>query len=212
MGLPASGKTTLAESLAARLGLVHLSSDRVRKELAGLSATARQRHAFGEGLYDPSTTRRTYRAMVRRAGQWLRRGRSVVLDATYGNPDERAAVQRLGDRLGVRVVPLVAEADEEVILHRMRQRETQSGVTSDARVELWPKLRDAFVEPTEMPNVVHVSTAGSSADAAARAIAALFRMTEPLPAELTSFVGRDDLVAELQRLLAERPPPPGCSP
>ena len=173
MGLPGSGKTTLAEALAARLGLVHISSDRLRKELAGLAATTPQREAFGAGVYDPAMTRRTYQAMVRRAGQWLRRGRSVVLDATYGNPDERAAVRRLAGRLGVRLVPLLADVEERVILDRMRIRETQSGVTSDARVELWPRLRDAFVPPTEMAETVRVSTAGTVAEVAARAIAAL---------------------------------------
>ena len=39
MGLPATGKTTLARALAGQLGLVHLSSDVVRKQLAGLRAT-----------------------------------------------------------------------------------------------------------------------------------------------------------------------------
>ena len=37
MGLPASGKTTLAQALVGRLGLVHISSDVVRKELAHLA-------------------------------------------------------------------------------------------------------------------------------------------------------------------------------
>ena len=39
MGLPASGKTTLARALAGRLALVHLSSDVVRKHLAGMRTT-----------------------------------------------------------------------------------------------------------------------------------------------------------------------------
>ncbi|WP_308411731.1 AAA family ATPase [Mycobacterium avium] len=41
MGLPASGKTTLARALAGRLGLVHLSSDVARKRMAGIPPTRR---------------------------------------------------------------------------------------------------------------------------------------------------------------------------
>ena len=50
MGLPASGKTTLAQALVGRLGLVHISSDVVRKELAHLAPGEPRREAFGEGL------------------------------------------------------------------------------------------------------------------------------------------------------------------
>ena len=37
-GLPGTGKTTLAGALADRLGFTVLSSDRIRKELAGIPA------------------------------------------------------------------------------------------------------------------------------------------------------------------------------
>jgi hypothetical protein len=95
MGLPASGKTTLAKGLARNLGLVHLSSDVMRKKLAGLNPTERRREAFGQGIYGASLTRRTYAALRYRAAQWLRRGYSVVVDATFGQAAERAAIQRV---------------------------------------------------------------------------------------------------------------------
>src|SRR5438876_6492119 len=101
MGLPGSGKTSLASALADRLGLVHLSSDVVRKELTGTPLTQRPpTEEFRRDLYSPMLTRRTYAVMRRRAARALRQGRSVVLDATYGNPVERAAVVRLARRIG----------------------------------------------------------------------------------------------------------------
>src|SRR5207302_11481918 len=63
MGLPASGKTTLASALAGRLGLVHLSSDVVRKELAGMRPNERRPETFRVGLYSPAMTARTYAAL-----------------------------------------------------------------------------------------------------------------------------------------------------
>ena len=47
MGPPASGKTTVAAGLALWLGLVHLSSDLVRKELAGVSPSGGMRSRRG---------------------------------------------------------------------------------------------------------------------------------------------------------------------
>ena len=175
MGPPASGKTSLAAALAGRLGLVHLSSDVVRKALAGLGTTERRRDAFGQGLYRPAMTRRTYAALVRRAGRWLRRGRPVVLDATYGSPEQRAAVRRLASRTGAHLVVFVCRAKDSVLRRRLAAREIDGAGVSDARVELWPELRAAFIEPTELPEVASVSTAGPPGTAVAQAMAVLAR-------------------------------------
>jgi aminoglycoside phosphotransferase family enzyme/predicted kinase len=173
MGLPASGKTSLARTLAGRLGLLHLSSDVVRKELAGLRPTDRAGGAFGEGLYDPAMTRRTYAALRRRAARWLRSGHSVVLDATFGSVAERAAVRRLAERSRARLVILVCTTDEATTLARLRAREGDPTVESDARLAQWPALRAAFVPPDELPEAVTIDTTASIGDAADQALAAL---------------------------------------
>jgi uncharacterized protein len=170
MGMPATGKTTLAHALATRLGLVHLSSDRVRKELAGIAPTARHTGAYNAGIYRPEMTRRTYTTLHRRAGRWLRRGQSVVLDATYGNPKERAAVQRLARRTGMRLVVFVCEADEATIRARLAARATDAGVVSDAGLTHWPALRDAFADPADMPQAVRLDMTPPEADVLDRAL------------------------------------------
>lgn len=144
MGLPASGKTTLARALAGRLGLVHLSSDVARKRMAGIPPTRRGSDEFGSGLYDPAMTRNTYAALRRDAARWLRRGRGVVVDATFGNPGERAQLRQLAHRLGVDLHVVLCDADDDTLIARLKRRATEQGVVSDARIELWPQLRAAF--------------------------------------------------------------------
>jgi predicted kinase len=174
MGRPASGKTSLARALAGRFGLVHLSSDQVRKELAGLEPTQRVAEGFDRGLYAPAARRRTYAVLRRRAAQWLRRGRSVVLDATYGKPTERAAVVRLAHRLRARLVPLVCRADEATLLARLAARAGDPENVSDARPELWPELRSAYREPTELRGVIDLDTGEQVEKVLERAAAALY--------------------------------------
>jgi aminoglycoside phosphotransferase family enzyme/predicted kinase len=182
MGLPASGKTTLAHALAGRLAMVHLSSDVARKELAGLRpyATPAGRDApFGQGLYAPAMTRRTYAVLLRRAAVWLRRGRSAVLDATFGTPDERAAVRRLAARLDVPLVTVVCCVPDEVARRRLRARERRGTEASDARLALWPQLRRAFVHPDEMPGVAEIRTDTPLDDCVERVLAALGTAPKP---------------------------------
>lgn len=173
MGLPASGKTTLAAALARRMGLVHLSSDVVRKALAGLPPTARHRVPFGQGLYGPAMTRRTYAALRRAAGRWLRAGRSVVIDATFGDPRERAALRALAARTGARLVVLHCTADEAILKARLGQREQEPHAVSDARLALWPELRAAFTPPDEMTEARAVDTSASPQDMADRVVTML---------------------------------------
>jgi aminoglycoside phosphotransferase family enzyme/predicted kinase len=161
MGLPASGKTTLARGLAARLGLVHLSSDLMRKELAGVRPTEHRGDAFGQGLYDPTMTQRTYGQLRRHASRWLRRGRSAVLDATFGSLTERARVQQLARRVGAPLRVLLCRADDATLKARLAARATERGVVSDARLEQWPQLRAAFKAPNELDVVLEIDASGT---------------------------------------------------
>jgi uncharacterized protein len=104
-------------------------------------------------------TRRTYDALERRAARWLRKGQSVVVDATYGQPAERAALRQVARRTGARLVVVVCQADEAVLRSRLAAREVDPNRVSDARLELWPALRAAFSPPTELGDVLTVDTA-----------------------------------------------------
>jgi predicted kinase len=158
MGLPASGKSTLARALAGRLAMVHLSSDVVRKRMAGLNPTSHGGDQFGRGLYTSTMTRRTYNALRRKAARSLRRGQSVVLDATYGQRRERAEIRHLARRTGARLVVFECHAGDDVLLARLAAREGDAETTSDARLDLWPALRGAYTEPSEVTCAMRVDT------------------------------------------------------
>lgn len=156
MGLPGSGKTTLASALAGRLGMVHISSDVVRKGLSGMRLTERPNEETRAAVYSPTMTRRTYADVRRRAARWLRRGRSVVLDATYGNPVERAAVARLARQQGMRLFVFVCVVDEATARARLAARAHDPHTVSDARLDHWPALRAAFSDPAELPDAIRL--------------------------------------------------------
>lgn len=86
-GLPAAGKSTAAGLVADRLGAVLLSSDHIRKELAGISPLSTATEDYRHGIYDHDHTERTYRELLHRAVKLLGLGESVVLDASWTDAD-----------------------------------------------------------------------------------------------------------------------------
>ncbi|UCF88951.1 MAG: AAA family ATPase, partial [bacterium] len=75
-GLMGSGKSTLARALKERLDFIILSSDVVRKELAGMDPTATRHVPFGEDIYSRDFGARTYKRLHERATEHLKRGQS----------------------------------------------------------------------------------------------------------------------------------------
>ncbi len=82
-GLPGTGKSSLAKHLAEREGFIVLSSDAVRKELSGSSFDSKPGTAYEKGIYKPEWTEKTYDNLLLRAGEALRRGERVLVDASF---------------------------------------------------------------------------------------------------------------------------------
>jgi uncharacterized protein len=150
-GLPASGKTTLARALATRLGLMHLSTDVVRKRRASLVATDPASSPFRSGIYSEDSTRKTYAALRRRARTWLRRGVSVVLDGTFGDRKQRSLVRQLADREGARFLLVQTVCDEESARLRVEKREIDPARVSDADWDVRQQLVRVYQPPSEIP-------------------------------------------------------------
>ena len=128
-GVGGSGKSTLAAELSRRTGLPHLSSDRVRKELAAISPDM---HGTPK-LYTPEHTRRTYRALATQATATLEHGGGVIVDATFQRREQRAL---LAD-MGARTLWIECTAPERVLRRRGAVREQAPEHGSDAT---WPVI------------------------------------------------------------------------
>ncbi len=176
-GLPATGKSTVAGSLAGRIGAAYLSSDIVRKQLAGLDPRARSGEEFRAGLYAPEMTERTYAELRRRAGEQLALGRPVVLDAMHGREAERDAARTLAAEHAVPHLVAELRLDDDQARTRIAGREADPLRTSDATWEVYTAQRDRFeaVGAAEGPHLVLDATRapGALARAIAEALAEL---------------------------------------
>jgi aminoglycoside phosphotransferase family enzyme/predicted kinase len=145
------GKSTVAAALAEAGGCVLLSSDRMRKALAGLRPEARAAAPPGAGLYTADWSDRTYAALLEHAAPVLRAGRSVVLDATWAERRRRSAARELAHRLGARSSLVRVECSEATALARVRGRSERGEDPSDAGPEQVPASRARFEPETDWP-------------------------------------------------------------
>ena len=121
-GLPGSGKSALANAVAGRLGFTVLSSDRIRKELAGLPAEASARALDGSGIYTDEWTERTYAELLHRAAILLAHGESVIADASFASARQRAAAAAAAADVSADLVRLRCTAPGDLAAQRMSAR------------------------------------------------------------------------------------------
>jgi len=169
-GHVASGKSSLAEFVAGESGWRFLSSDRIRKSLAGVKPNYRGTAAERGTLYSGELTQRVYGALFSGASEQVKAGDSVILDATFSRQADREALARVAAAVGAELIWTFADADEEIRRKRLRDRASRRDVISDAREEDLQLLAARFEAPDELPAsaLIRINT-GTSFEASQRA-------------------------------------------
>lgn len=134
-GLSGSGKTTYALEVAPQIGrapgAVVVRSDVERKRMAGVALEDR----MPAGSYTPESSIKVYAAMLGRAEQALRAGQSVVLDAVFAKPEERASAEALARKVGVPFEGTWLDIPKDVAQARVAARTADASDATPAVVE-----------------------------------------------------------------------------
>jgi uncharacterized protein len=147
-GVAASGKTTLARRVESISAWTRLSSDVIRKELAGLDPRARGRAEH----YSDAFTTTTYRELGRRAGIELRRSGGVIVDATFHRREARTTFLRELDAGDANFLFVECHAPSEVLAARAGARESDPSRVSDAGPEIVRRQLDEWEALSELPS------------------------------------------------------------
>lgn len=156
-GLPGTGKSTLAQSLHEVTGWPVLSSDVLRKRLAGMEPDENARASFGEGLYSAGGRATTYSELLSEAEATLSAGFSVVLDASWLRNVWREAARQVAAKLGTDLIEIRCVAPTSVATRRMVERRGPDRHGSDATPEIAELMAEA-IEPWCEAAVIDTST------------------------------------------------------
>jgi aminoglycoside phosphotransferase family enzyme/predicted kinase len=159
-GTPATGKTTLSGKLADHLGAVLLSSDRIRKELAGLDPETSAATDYQQGIYTPGWTDRTYTELLHRARELLERGENVVLDASWTRAPHRDAVRTLATTTHSALLELCCAASADTIAARLTRRKPGASDADQLIATALSTATDPWPEATVIVTDRHPDTSG----------------------------------------------------
>lgn len=183
-GAPGSGKSSLARALQQADSFAQevsgeprfalLRSDVIRKELAGMKPEERSGSPLGGGIYTSEFTGKTYDEMLRRAGDHLAMGLSVVMDATFADAALRKAAADTAEAHDAGLVELRCEAPAEIREARIRERTATAADPSEADEYVARAIAARF---DDWPTAVRVDTSGSHDASLHFAVGAIERIT-----------------------------------
>ena len=153
-GLPATGKSSLAQAVAKALSIALFQSDRIRKEQQPDSHE--QVVPFGQGLYRREMRHRVYARLLALAQKTLKTGRSVCLDGTYSRRKWRDEALQLASDLDTNLVFVECVSEEETIRSRLKKRGKEFSL-SDARLEHFTQMLADFEPVTELWEDMHLT-------------------------------------------------------
>jgi predicted kinase len=109
-GLPGTGKSYFCAKLVERLSFVILESDALRKEL------------FPSPSYSPEESGRLFRALHLLIERLLKKGISLILDATNLSERYRERLYNIADQVEAKLILVRVEAPQEVVHERLQVR------------------------------------------------------------------------------------------
>jgi aminoglycoside phosphotransferase family enzyme/predicted kinase len=171
-GLPGTGKSVLAQGLAANASFTVIRSDVVRKELAGLLSDAPTPPELRESLYTRTWSDRTYAECLERAGRLIFAGQRVIVDANFRAERQRRPFLDAAMQWAVPSVILLCEADPLTVQQRLDSRGER---VSDADWSVYRRLAAGWETIASRPvlGLYRVSTEGSRDQSLSRAMDAL---------------------------------------
>ena len=128
-GLPGTGQSYFCSRLAERLPFIILESDALRKAL------------FPSPSYSPQESSRLFGAVRLLVERLLKKGNSLILDATNLSERHREYLYSIADRLGVKLVLVRVEAPSWVVYERLKAGRGNLGSKSDADWVIYQRMK-----------------------------------------------------------------------
>jgi len=145
-GLPASGKTFLADELAKEFGCVHFNTDIVRKQF------------IEKPDYSDKEKRLVYKKMLELSAKELEKGNCIILDGTFYRETMRKKAGELAKKYLDTAVFIELTVTDSEAKRRISERARKKKSPSDATFPVYLKLKKRFQKLKEEHMVIDSET------------------------------------------------------
>ncbi len=157
-GLTATGKSTLVTAIKGAGSMKVISTDAVRRKIFNIAEGEHRRGEFGKDIYTEDSVAKVYEAVFKEAAEWLRLGRSVILDATFSKKKYLQHARAVAENNKALCFVIECVASDESVKARMAKRLTEKNSLSDATYETYKEMKKSF-EPIE-GDCIRINTDG----------------------------------------------------
>jgi predicted kinase len=150
-GMIASGKSMLAQAFSKAHTIVCFNTDRVRKELAGVSPESNCKAGLNSGIYTKEFSLQTYGVLLENAREQLKiHERPVILDGSYSTRIERERVRKLAQEINVDAVFILCRCSDQEVKRRLAIRAKDPKAVSDGNWNIYLAQKQSFEFPDEL--------------------------------------------------------------
>ncbi len=146
-GLSGSGKSLVAKLISENFNYEWIRSDAIRKSIMGIPTDVEAKAEFEKGIYTKEITFLVYNLMMILGRECIKKGKGVVLDATFIEEWQRNLVTKNFNNY----VFLHTVAPEEVIRKRLESRRD----ISDADYSVYLKQKEKW---KDIPGAIKINT------------------------------------------------------
>lgn len=175
MGFSGTGKTSVAQVLKDKSGIEVLRSDVIRKEI--LQNLKESTGVWNAGMYSQKNRALVYGKMFEEAREFLSSGRSVCLDASFLDAEQRRRLLTLKEETDANLLAVECRCDEDVVQRRLRGRREEGTDPSDADFSIYQNQKANFRGWDPIPPVqrFYVDTTHGTEDAEISMLAAFVK-------------------------------------
>ena len=154
-GLMGSGKSYQARTLSKIIGAEVIRTDLLRKKLLNIDPTLSRREDFGQGIYSDESSRQTYKKVYELAAEHIKKGKPVIIDASFKKQTERQKAYALAKNLSVPFYIIECYCPDDITRKRLDKRMKENDNISDGRWEIFHEQKADFETINEFADEFH---------------------------------------------------------
>ena len=147
-GLQGVGKSKVARFITDKRGFLLLRTDEISEEAVGEPTYTE------EGVFTDEYIEKRYSELMRMIGEALKRGGSVVVDATFNKRKNRERARQIAMEAGADFQIIQVTCPEEIVEERMKRRENDASTATFAHHLAYKKRFESFFVNERPPVVI----------------------------------------------------------